>query len=506
MMGATAVSICSATPLPEAGSACGGAWRPALHDRLRESPYPLFVFSEGAIPAASVWTGARLWTQAFRAAGLGAGDRVVLALPPSAAFLQALVGALWDGLTVALAPPPADTDRAESLRADLDARVIVTPAWDVADAPVEAGHWLAHWCEGPVAAGLADAVSPPTPDVRFLLRTSGTTGAGSCVALTDAGVWSCLRSHLPLLGLHEAESRVLSVLPWHHVFGLIFDLMPALLSGAEVVRDPLGGRDAAALIALAEATRPTHLNAVPLVLKRLLAAGEPGRALLRSLDGGIVGGAPVDAALADALSHTHLRVGYGQTEASPGIALGGPGEFPGAGYLGRPLGCETHIETERGELLFRGENACAGYWRPGVGLERHAADRWVATGDLVRADADGGLFLLGRADDAFKLANGRRVEAGVLETAIKTTFPQVAEAFLLTPDGESLTLFVALHGAETAAPTPAEAAAALGPAGRLLARVEAADHSGWACTPKGALDRAATQARLTAASRRAAKG
>ena len=79
-------------------------WRGTLH-ALSGAPEPLFVFDDDATPAASIWTGARAYVRAFREAGLEPGDRIVLGLPPSVAFVQALVAALWEGLTLVPAPP-----------------------------------------------------------------------------------------------------------------------------------------------------------------------------------------------------------------------------------------------------------------------------------------------------------------------------------------------------------------------------------------------------------------
>lgn len=465
-------------------------WRSALRERMRERPYPLFLMPEGVITAATVWTGSRIWTHAFREAGLSAGDRFVLALPPSHAFLQALVAALWEGLTVAVLPPSDDVAAA---MATLDARAAAAPTGDAAD-----GVFVAVNCEGPrpVPVTTRAACHPATPDVRFLLRTSGSTragGGGRWVALTDAGVWSVLDSHRRPLALKQEDSRLLSVLPWHHAFGLVIELLPALLAGAEVQRDGRGGRDPDALLALAREQGTTHLNVVPLTLRRLLAV-EGGARFLRSLEGGVVGGAAVDAELAEFLRSTRLRVGYGQTEASPGITLGEPGEFPRGGYLGRPLGCETRVD-ECGVLHFCGANACAGFWDAEIGLTRLPADGWRDTGDLVEAAPDGGLFFRGRSDDAFKLSNGRRVEAGRWEALLRDAFPELTEALLFSPDGEVLEACVAVRAGRPA-PETAVVRDALGALGGRLCAVRVLPAEAWARTPKGTVHRPAMLERL----------
>jgi long-subunit acyl-CoA synthetase (AMP-forming) len=318
--------------------------------------------------------------------------------------------------------------------------------------------------------------------VRFLLRTSGTTGHARWVALSDRNVLSVLASHLPHFSLHDA--RVLSVLPWTHAFGLVLDFFPALLAGAEIIRDPEGGRDPESLLHLRDAWGATHLSAVPLTIERL-ADTSGGWRLLRRLQGGIVGGAPVSGPLAERLSYTCLRAGYGQTEASPGITLGPPGAWD-AHYLGRPVGCTVDV-AENGELLFEGPNACVGFWRNGS-LTRAEPDRTVHTGDLVRRDGED-LYFRGRTDDAFKLSNGRLVQAGAVEATLKTTYPTLRDALVFTPDGHDVA--VALCPDDPTGERPSEEAVreALGSLGKRLVWTTTVPPDRWSTLAKGTVDR-----------------
>jgi non-ribosomal peptide synthetase component E (peptide arylation enzyme) len=450
-------------------------WHPLLYEGLRDEGLPA-VIEEGAItPGGSLWTGARLWTEAFRDTSLRSGDRLVLALPSSTAFVQVLVAALWEGFTIAIATPRDDID---ALCDALDARGAV--------APQSAPHtWTADAHAGPEDA--PDALRPPntdpTPDVRFLLRTSGTTQLARWIALSDRNVLSVLASHLPHLTLRNA--RVLSVLPWSHVFGLVLDLFPALLAGAEIIRDPEGGRDPSSLVDLAEQWGATHLSAVPLTMQRLL-EHEGGPALLDQLHGGIVGGAPVSGPLADRLSETRLRAGYGQTEAAPGITLGPPGRWA-AHYLGRSLGCDVEVADD-GELLFEGPNACVGVWRRHEGLDRLDPDRTVRTGDLVRREGDD-LFFEGRKGTAFKLSNGRLVRAGAWEGRLKSTYPFLHDALLFTPDGTDLALALCTDRPSDELPSLGDLCTDLGTLGNRLAEVTTVSPEDWIQLPKGTVDR-----------------
>ena len=448
-------------------------WREWLYPRFRGQAYPVLVFPEGVVPAASLWAGARVWLDAFRAAGLGAGDRVVMALPPSPAFVSVLLAAFWEGVTLALLPPAGDL-----------------PFWmEELDACAGIGLYSDGSVWRPDVCGLPDhpAIAlrkpdgPATPDARLLLQTSGSTQSPRWIALSDCNIQSVLGSHLPRLGLENA--RVLSALPWHHAFGLIIDLLPALLSGAEIVRDPAGGRDIESLLHLMRRSEITHFCSVPLTMQRL-AARDDGQEILWKLRGGVIGGAPVNAALADVLAGTQLRVGYGQTEASPAIALGEPGHWK-PHYIGRPVNCEVRLDD--GQILcFRGPGACLGTWDAGR-LQRLPPERWVSTGDIAQqAGAD--LYFAGRANDEFKLSNGRRVQAGFWENALCQSFPQINEAMLFTRDGEALELACSLvPGASL--PSPVSLRLCLAELGEKLQVLHELPNAFWPRRPKGDTDR-----------------
>ena len=460
-------------------------WHGLLYDRLRDRALPALI-SEGTItPAASLWTGSRLWLRSFREANLQPGDRLLVSLSPSAAFVQVMVAALWHGLSIALLRPGEDVTEYFD---EMDATAAVSDAglrYGVAPPDEKIPHtWWPEGLTGPAdtPSALRDTTQPRSPDVRFLLRTSGTTGAPTWVALSDRNVLSVLASHMP--HLHLKNARTLSVLPWFHAFGLILDFLPALLSEAEIIRDPNGGRNPEELLRLTRAWGATHLSAVPLVIDRLRQT-DGGSGMLCSLSGGIVGGAPVSGSLAQLLSGTSLRVGYGQTEASPGIALGPPGHWA-ANYLGQPLGCEISI-SDSGELHFRGDNACIGVWRNGR-LDRLDPDRLVATGDRVEQDGDD-LFFRGRVDNAFKLSNGRLVPAGHIESKLKQRFPALDEAFIFTPDGDNVALALRLTDPDGERPSVDSLRTTIGDLRKRLIDVSVVAPDTWVSTPKGTVAR-----------------
>jgi len=404
-------------------------WRSDLYQRLRGQADPLFVLPDCTIPAASLWVSVRLWVDLFRRSGLQPGDRVVLATEPSVGSLAFLLAGLWEQLTIAIALPYRGVP--DVLEA-FDARLGLGCGGLDADAPgcpVVSQQWA-----------LRKAIGPCTPEARLITRTSGTGGSPTWVVLSDDNIWSVIDSHRE----HVAQQGdiVLSILPWHHSFGLIIDLLPALFNAGMIIREASGGRDPRSIIACANHWGATYCSLVPLQAQRIAELPE-GLDFIRSLRGGVVGGAPAVGSTVDVLSSSRLRVGYGQTEASPGICLGRPGEWT-AGFIGRPVGCTVRIGDE-GRLLVQGPNVCMGVWA-NERVWRLNQNRWLDTGDVVESHR-GALTYIGRADNNFKLGNGRMVDAIGIERDLRSEIPAVEDAMIYSPNGESLHLCLVFKSA-----------------------------------------------------------
>jgi fatty-acyl-CoA synthase len=132
-----------------------------------------------------------------------------------------------------------------------------------------------------------------------------------------------------------------------------------------------------------------------------------------------------------------LVQGYGLSEAAPVVLL--LDERAAArkiGAAGRPAlfvdidvvdadGRSCSVGTV-GELLVRGPNVTPGYWRDPAATALAIRDGWLHTGDAVRVDADGDLWIVGRMGDAFEIA-GEIVHPGEIER-ILLLHPAVADA------------------------------------------------------------------------------
>ena len=402
-----------------------------LRGQLRGRSYPLWRFPDGLVlTAANVWAAARLWVRLAREAGLGAGDRVVIRAEPGAGFLAAVVAGWSERWSMMIAPPAMALDDADyqlwrpQMIAGVAGAEISVP-WNAAGAPLPPSGWR------PAARSFESQEL-----ARFVLRTSGSGGSPAWIALSDQNVRAVITSHLPRLGWSES-TRLLSVLPWHHAFGFVLELLMGITAGASFLRSDPNPED---LHETLVKFRPDQLLTVPSVIHdwaRHPTASDDWR----HLAGGIIGGATVDRSLKEFLLATRLRVGYGLTEASPGISLGEPGEWE-ENLLGAPLGCEVRIADD-GELFFRGPNACFGAINDGE-IQPRDPDRWQATGDRA-ADNAGRLFFLGRKKSSVKLDNGRWFHPGDWEAAICAQFAGVESAIVLADRaGRSLAAVVCM--------------------------------------------------------------
>jgi fatty-acyl-CoA synthase len=126
--------------------------------------------------------------------------------------------------------------------------------------------------------------------------------------------------------------------------------------------------------------------------------------------------------------------------------------------VGRPY---PHVDVSllgvegpgQGELLVRGPNVFAGYWRDPEATEAAFVGGWLRTGDVAERDADGCHRIVGRVKDMY-VSGGENVYPAEVESVI-AAFPGVSEVAVVgVPDerwGEVGCAFVAGDGVDEAA-------------------------------------------------------
>ena len=118
--------------------------------------------------------------------------------------------------------------------------------------------------------------------------------------------------------------------------------------------------------------------------------------------------------------------GYGLSEATPVISTNGPHRhtFGSSGVLVRPLDlkiCDAEGKElptgEKGEIVIRGENVMAGYWKNPVSTAETVRNGWLYTGDMGYMH-DGLLYVLGRFKSLLIGSDGEKYSPEGIEEAL----------------------------------------------------------------------------------------
>lgn len=400
---------------------------------------------------------------ALASAGLRRGDRVACVLGNGVDLVELALACAAGGFIAVPINWRLRPDEVHAILADCEPQVVV------ADQRLEAGAAALAWdgaglrlgwpdayrafrARGDGARPASDEVEPD--DVHVLLYTSGTTGRPKGVMLTHANThWQSVNAWA--LGA-SPDAVGLVVLPLFHAGGLNGSVTPLLHLGATLV---IPARfDVGETLALIEAEGVTGMVAVPTIYALMAEHPGFGRHDLSSLQTCVSGGAPLEAALVAtyAARGVALCQGYGLTETAPGATGMAPGRhLEKAGTVGLPClytdvavvdaGDRPVPTGEVGEVVVRGPNVMAGYWRRPEETARALRGGWFHTGDLGVFDADGYLRLVGRSKDLI-ISGGENIVPAEVEAVLAAVAGVRECAVVGVPDprwGEVPAAFVA---------------------------------------------------------------
>ena len=363
--------------------------------------------------------------------GVGAGDRVALLFNNDFRFLETLFGAMRLG---AVAVPLNIRMGDEALRyvaEDSEAHVLVASA-----ALAERGRALASRipaikeliADGPAAEDVLAyepalaAASPTLPrratafdEVCMQPYTSGSTGKPKGVLLTHGGqIWNTDIMRKALMA--DDTERALIAVPLYHKNAMVGAVKPFLIAGGSLVILP--GFDAPEVIRAIDRYQVTYLTGVPAMYKMILAEKDAlARHDVSSVRFAMCGSAEVPEELLEEFGRVFgapIAESYGLTEGGPvpivntrwGLKKRGSCglAFPGCDVrLVDGTGAEVGVD-EVGELVTRNPGLAKGYWKLPEATARKFRDGWLATGDLMRRDADGYYYFVGRRDDMINVS------------------------------------------------------------------------------------------------------
>jgi long-chain acyl-CoA synthetase len=431
------------------------------------------------------------------AAGLVAGQRVMLVLGNRIEFVTAYLGVLRAQVVAVPVNPRSTVGELARMIADSGSRLVVADAETVAtvrdavrlvraalagatdelDAElVGRAHDPRVYVVGAEPEGqeqVYDALRaaapvpvPPLPDpekLACLLYTSGTSGRPRAAMLTHralmANIDQAAEVEPPMI---HGDDVVLGVLPLFHVYGLNAVLGGVLRHRAKLVL--ADHFDPQATLDLIDDEAVSVVPVAPPVFAHWLPE-EHLRERLGPVRLMLSGSAPLSAEVIEQFGEATgipVHQGYGLTEASPIVTSTLCSVEPRNGSVGaaRP-GIEIKLlddvgqppeGDDPGEIWIRGANVFSGYWPDGEGgPDLHG---WWGTGDVGFLDASGDLFLVDRLKDLV-IVSGFNVYPNEVEDVIREV-EGVAEAAVIGVDdpatGEAVVAYVvAVDGAEEVA-------------------------------------------------------
>ncbi len=406
---------------------------------------------------------------ALQAGGVAPGDRVAIFLERGTDSAAAFFGAAACGAVAINVNETLRPRQVEHILSHSGTVALISSAELLARQPRQISTTARQY---DVASLSSDAEFSPVHrvgcDFAQIIYTSGSTGLPKGVTLTHSNLWSGVRSVSSYVRI-DADDRIASLLPFSFDYGFN-QLLCAVGAGACLVveRSPLPQQIAATL----REEAVTVLPCVPPLWLQLLGTSTFRNTPISSIramtnTGGRI---PIDGVrqLRAAQPQAELFLMYGLTEAFRATYL--PPELVDAhpDSIGRAIpGTEILVVREDltpcapgevGELVQRGSTVAAGYWndpettarifRPHPLLPDGApnSERVVFSGDLVRRDADGLLYYVGRRDRLIK-SLGFRVSPDEIADVIYAS-GQVVEAMVGTePDekrGELIVAYVVL--------------------------------------------------------------
>jgi fatty-acyl-CoA synthase len=283
-----------------------------------------------------------------------------------------------------------------------------------------------------VAEDRGDFVAPDVPEdtCALIMYTSGTTGRPKGAMLDHVNLFcqavTCIRANEQF----DQEDIGFMTAPLFHIAGL-GSLAPALVLGNLTVLHPLGAFNATETLDAWERERATVVFNVPTQWQAI--CDEP-TAKDRDLALRVIswGAAPASESLLRKMAETFpdamIVAVFGQTEMSPiTCVLRGADSIRKLGSVGKPIPTIQYrvvddamndvAPGEVGEIVYRGPTLMQGYWRKPEATAEAFAGGWFHSGDLVRQDEEGFVWVVDRKKDMI-ISGGENIYCAEVENAL----------------------------------------------------------------------------------------
>ncbi|MEM7573960.1 MAG: AMP-binding protein [Bacteroidota bacterium] len=277
----------------------------------------------------------------------------------------------------------------------------------------------------------------------FILYTSGTTGFPKGVCYTHEMLfWNSVNTSLSLV--INSDSRTVNCMPPFHTGGWNVLSTPFIHHGAfSCIAKKF---DADQILQSLETERVTIFMGVPTMLKMMADSPLFVSVDLSALLYIIVGGEAMPVPLIERwhAKGVPIRQGYGMTEVGPNLtSLHQRDAVKKAGSIGRPnfytqarivdkSGQDVEV-GDAGELWLGGILVTPGYWRQPEATARTIQDGWLRTGDRVRADEEGYLYIVDRIKNMY-ISGGENVYPAEVERVLLQHAAVAEVAVVACPD------------------------------------------------------------------------
>jgi long-chain acyl-CoA synthetase len=308
-----------------------------------------------------------------------------------------------------------------------------------------------------------DNVEIDPTKLALLVYTSGTTGKGKGVMLSQKAILSNVANALKIL---TAGEKFVAVLPPHHTFGSTISLVAPFCIGAEVylssgvkyvqrelfeekpdsmilvplyleafyrkIQKTLHERNkeklVGTMIGVSNTVRKVGINLSDKLFAAIL---EPFGGRLQTI---ACGGAPMSPEIFHFFTSIGITLinGYGITECAPLISANRNKHIV-PGTVGMPIPCDkvkidSPDQNGEGEICVKGPNVMLGYYRDEEATAAAIdADGYFHTGDIGKFHESGYLCITGRLKNLIILSNGKNVYPEEIEQDLSSSTPGIEE-------------------------------------------------------------------------------